>query len=194
MKTSHATVRIVGLTPLSQSRQHDEPRIEGEGHDDYDKRTWRAKLNTGAAGTIVIPQHGMHQALIAAGKYSGKQIPGQGKKTWTAKLTTGLAFFDEIDTGIHPDEADSIVISANSDGMRGSGRRVPRKFPMLYEWSADVNVVILDPIITESVLREFFEIAGMFIGVGRFRPEKGGSNGRWRVESVDWRDGALKAA
>jgi hypothetical protein len=49
-------------------------------------------------------------------------------------------------------------------------------------------VFILDPIITEDVFREMVEIAGMFIGIGRFRPEKGGTNGRFRIKSLVWTD------
>ena len=68
MNTSIATVRIVGITPLSQSHQHDEPKLEGERPDDYDKRTWRSKLNTAERDgkqTVVIPAHGLHQAIEA---------------------------------------------------------------------------------------------------------------------------------
>lgn len=189
MKCSVATVTITGLSPLSQSRQHDEAKLEGENHNDYDERTWLSKLNLSpTTGNIIIPAHGMHQAIAAAAKYTGKQIPGQGKKTWTAKFTTGIAFFDEIDLGIKPDAAQKIIISANADGMRGSGKRVPRRFPMIYEWSATFDVMILDPIITKDIFTEMVGVAGMFIGIGRFRPEKGGMNGRWRVDKVAWQD------
>lgn len=189
MKTSVATITITGLSPLSHSRQHDLPKLEGEAPDAYDTRTWREKLNVSPiSGNIIIPAHGMHQAIAAAARYSGKQIPGQGKKTWTAKFTTGIAILDEIDTGLRPEDAQMITISANSDGVRGSGKRVPRRFPIIYSWSATFDVHILDQIITEPVFREMLEIAGMFIGIGRFRPEKGGQNGRWKITSLDWQD------
>lgn len=189
MKASVATVTIKGISPLSHSRQHDMPMLEGESRDAYDARTWREKLNVSPmTGAVIIPAHGMHQALASAAKYTGKQIPGQGKKTWTAKFTTGIAILSEIDTGLSPEAATVIVISANADGVRGSGKRVPRRFPIFYEWSATFEVHILDPIITEPVFREMLEIAGMFIGIGRFRPEKGGQNGRFRIEAIDWQD------
>lgn len=189
MKSSIATVTIVGVSSLSQSKQHDDPKLEGEGPNEYDARTWRSKLNVNPkTGTVVIPAHGMHQAIIAAAKYSGEQIPGQGKKTWTAKFTTGLAFVTDPDTGLKPEDAVQVVISANTDGVRGSGKRVLRRFPMFTEWSATFDVYILDPIITEAQFRKILEVAGMFIGIGRFRPEKGGTNGRWRVEKIVWQD------
>jgi hypothetical protein len=37
-------------------------------------------------------------------------------------------------------------------------------------------------------------MAGMFIGIGRFRPEKGGTNGRFKIESIDWQDNRQLAA
>jgi hypothetical protein len=189
MKCSVATVTIVGITPLSQSRQHDEPKLEGESANDYDARTWRAKLNTSVStGNVIIPAHGLHQAIIAAARYTGEQIPGQGKKTWTAKFTTGIAFLQEIDTGLRPEDAVQIVISANADGVRGSGKRVPRRFPLFVEWRATFEVMILDPIITEPVFAKMLGVAGMFIGIGRFRPENGGMNGRFRVEKITWQD------
>lgn len=195
MRASVATVTIKGISPISHSRQHDAPMLEGESRDAYDARTWREKLNVSpTTGTVVIPAHGMHQAIAAAAKYSGKQIPGQGKKTWTAKFTTGIAILSEIDTGLDPQAAQVIVISANADGVRGSGKRVPRRFPIYYEWSATFEVHILDPIITEPVFREMLEIAGMFIGLGRFRPEKGGQNGRFRIEAIEWQDNRKLAA
>lgn len=188
LNCSIATCTIVGLSPYSQSRQHDAPRFEGETHDDYAKRTWRDFLSLTDRGTVCIPSHGMHQAIVAAAKYSGKQIPGQGKKTWTAKFTTGIMLMENIDTGIPAEAATRVMISANADGVRGSGKRVTRYYPQLAEWGATFDLYLLDPIITEPVLREMIGIAGMFIGIGRFRPEKGGHNGRFRLERIEWKD------
>ncbi len=197
MHTSIARVTISGITPLSQSRQHDEPKLDGERPDDYDKRTWRSKLNVAnrdGKPTVVIPAHGLHQAIAAAAKYSKRQIPGQGKATWTAKFTAGITLLEDPALNIDPATVDAVTISANADGIRGSGKRVPRKFPVIPQWSATFDVVILDPIITEEVFREMLAAAGMFVGIGRFRPEKGGTNGRFRVDSVQWSDNRLMAA
>ena len=197
MNTSIATVRIVGITPLSQSRQHDEPKLEGERPDDYDKRTWRSKLNISERDgkqTVVIPAHGLHQAIASAAKYSKRQIPGQGKATWTAKFTAGITLLEDPALNIAPATVDAVTISANADGIRGSGKRVPRKFPVMPKWSATFDVIVLDPIITEEIFREMLAAAGMFVGIGRFRPEKGGTNGRFRVESIKWADNRSLAA
>jgi hypothetical protein len=197
MKASIATITITGLSPLSQSRQHDESKLEGEGHEDYDKRTWRSKLSVeerDGRKTVVIPAHGIQQAIAAAAKYSKKQIPGKGKATWTAKFVSGISILENPSLNIDPDTVQAVTISANADGVRGSGKRVPRRFPVMMQWETTFDVWILDPIITEDVFREMVEIAGMFIGLGRFRPEKGGTNGRFKLTKMHWQDNRAIAA
>jgi hypothetical protein len=190
LEASIAMCTIVGTSPMTQSRQHETPKLEGENPNDYDVRTWRNKLNVNADGSsIIIRAHGMHQCIAAAAKYSKRQIPGQGKATWTAKFTSGITLMDDPEIGIHPDSVGFFTISANADGVRGSGKRVPRRFPVIPAgWTSTFDVMILDPIITEQVFAEMLSLAGLFIGVGQFRPEKGGTNGRFKVVSVDWQD------
>jgi hypothetical protein len=197
MQISIAHCHIIGIAPLSQSRSQDDPKKEGEGHEDYDKRTWRSKLNTDTidgVSTVVIPAHGIQQAIAAAAKYSKRQIPNQGKATWTKKFEAGISLLENVALNIDPATVDCVLISANADGVRGSGKRVPRRFPIMKSWEAKFDVQILDPIITESVFHEMLEICGMFIGIGRFRPEKGGTNGRFRIKSLKWTDNRRLAA
>lgn len=198
MQASVATLTIVGIAPYGQSRQHDEPKLEGENPNDYDIRTWRHKMTVEIRDdkrTVVIPAHGMQQCIAAAAKYSKRQIPNQGKATWTQKFTAGIALMENPSLNIDPDSVNCITISANSDGVRGSGKRVPRRFPSIPAgWSTTFDVYILDPIITEQVFREMLDLAGMFIGLGQFRPQNGGTNGRFRVEKLLWTDNRQLAA
>lgn len=198
MKLTQARLTLASRSPYSQSRQHDEPMLEGESRDAFDARTWRAKLNTvstnGEPPSVVIPAHGLAQAIAAAAKYSKRQIPGQGKATWTAKFTAGILLPEDPSLKIDPATVPCVTISANADGVRGSGKRVLRRFPQIPAWETTFDVFILDPIITEEIFREMVEIAGMFIGIGRFRPEKGGTNGRFLIKSLAWQDNRQLAA
>lgn len=193
-----ALVTLVSQTAYSQSHQHDEPFLEKESHDAYDLRTWRSKMNTATredgTRTVVIPAHGMQQAIAASARYAAIKIPGKGAATWTKKFVAGIALVADIDLNVDPATVDFVTISANADGVRGSGKRVRRRFPIIPKWSATFEVVILDPIITEDIFREVMDGAGMFIGVGRFRPEKGGINGRFSVQHIEWRDDRRLAA
>lgn len=190
---SEAIATLQSLTPYSQSRKHDEPELEGELKDAYNTRTWRSQLHV-REGQVIIPARSLHEAMMAAAKYSKKQIPGQGKATWTKKFEAGIAIFDDVPIGIKPEEVDYIDIYANADGIRGSGKRVMRRFPVIKSWQADVSIHVLDPIITEPILREMIELAGLFIGIGRYRPEKSGTNGRFKLVDLKWHDGRGQVA
>lgn len=190
-RVSKALVTIEGISPYSQSRMHEDPALEGEGKEDYDIRTWRSHLHVEARDgkkTVVIPAHSIMQAMAAAAKYSKIQIPGQGKATWTAKFLSGIALFENPSLEVDPDTVTHVVINANSDGVRGSGKRVKRRYPVIPSWSTTFEVSILDPIITENVFSDMIRLSGKFIGIGRFRPEKGGTNGRFSVRKLLWED------
>jgi hypothetical protein len=49
-------------------------------------------------------------------------------------------------------------------------------------------VIVLDPIIVEDIFTEVVEAAGLFRGIGQFRPENGGSNGRFIIKTINWED------
>jgi hypothetical protein len=188
MKVSTVDLTLRSLSPYSQSRFHEELWLKGELPGDYDKRTWRSHLHTDANGIVVIPETGIMQAMTAGAKYSKKQIKGQGKATWTAKFRSGIAVQDTISTGIHADSVGYDDIYANSDGVRGSGKRVMRRFPVIHEWQSTFPVTIIDPIITDNIFEEIVNLTGMFIGIGRYRPENGGSNGRFSIVNMVWHE------
>jgi hypothetical protein len=80
-------------------------------------------------------------------------------------------------------------IIVDLDGVRGSGKRGFRYFPRINSWKTEVSFAILNPDIPTQVFLEHLSFAGLVAGVGRFRPEKGGSNGRFVVR--DYREEAL---
>lgn len=198
MEFSKATVTLKSFSPYSQSRLHDEPKLKGEQAGEYDKRTWMAKAHITPIGTLGIPASSLTQAIAEAAKYSKKQIPGQGKATWTAKFKSGIMLTDTlVDTGIVLTEHDYLDVMCDAQGKTGSAvsSRVSRRFPQVPSWSATFDVWILDPIITEEVFREMVDLAGMFIGIGRWRPVmNGGQNGRFTIEKLKWEDNRKFAA
>lgn len=184
-----ATIDLVGTRPYQQSGRHNAPRLVGEDHEAYDLRTWREKMTTeiiDGRPTVVIPAHGMHQALAAAAKYMNRKIPGEKGATWTKKFTSGIMIASNPSLGVSPDEAKMITIQANADGVRGSGKRVQRSFPRFDNWSSTFEAYVMDPVITTAIFEEVMRNAGLFIGIGMFRPEKGGTNGRFAVKSISW--------
>jgi hypothetical protein len=181
------TVHIVGITPYSQSRQHDEPELPKEDKKAWELRTWREKCTYDENGIIEIPGMAFKQALAIGCKRLGDQIPGKGKATYTKFFEGDVICEGNASLGVHKDDVESVTINANSDGVRGSGKRVKRTFPVIpAPWRTSARFTIFDDTITPEVFERVFAAAGMSVGVGRFRPEKGGLNGRFKAERFDW--------
>jgi hypothetical protein len=182
-------VHLSSVSPYSQSRQHDTPKLNKEGWDDYEKRTWREKCTVNEKGEVVIPAMAFKQSLDAVAKRLGDQIPGKGKNTYTKHFTGGVICEEDVVlVGCNKKDCPSVTINANSDGKRGSGKRVKRTFPQWPVWSGIARFAVLDDTVTSEVFERHIKEAGRFIGVGRFRPENGGMNGRFQCEKFSWTD------
>jgi hypothetical protein len=186
-----ADVTLRSLSPYSQSRAHDEPAYENESKADYDRRTWRSHLHA-EDGTVRIPAKALHDCWIEAAEYSGKKIIGN--RTWTKPFTSGIAIFENPDLGIKPEDVQYIHVYCHANGKRGSGTRVMRRFPQIPHWETRFDVHILDPVITEQIFREMLAIGGMFKGIGRYRPANRGTNGRYEIADLIWRENRRFAA
>jgi hypothetical protein len=183
---------IQGTSLYSQSRPHEDPKLPKETADAYDLRTWRSRLNTNDDGVVVIPSMALKQAIDKCAKVLGIQIPGRGKNTYTKHFLAGCMLEDNVivrDKGgpIHADAVISARIHCNADGVRGSGKRVFRTFPIIPAgWTAKPSFIILDDQITQEVFEHHLVESGKYVGIGRFRPENGGTNGRFVVKSFKW--------
>lgn len=187
-----ARVSLRGISSYSQSHPVREPQLESESPDAYDRRTWRSKMTVEVIDgqrTVVIPAFGMKMAIQSAAAYMKKRIKGQGTATWTKKFVSGIVIQENIPLWIDPDTVPGVELYMNSDGVRGGGKRVFRTLPQIPPgWTASFDVDILDPIITQDIFQEVVEQAGYFIGIGQFRPQNGGTNGRFELTALEWAD------
>jgi hypothetical protein len=180
------TITINSIAPYYQSRQHHEPRLEKEDPAAHEERTWREKCTTNPDGFICIPAIAFKQAFSRAAKMLSMQIPGRGKATFSKHFLAGIMIPAPIVLPDRKDEVNRIAVNCNSDGVSGSGKRVLRFFPEIKKWEGTLEVFILDETITEKVFEKHAEEAGMLVGVGQNRPEKGGSSGRFKCEKFVW--------
>jgi hypothetical protein len=188
-----ANIEIRGMAPYSQSHMHADPFLEGESPEDYEKRCWRSKMNTATledgTETMVVPGFAFQRALAAGAKFSKKQMAGYGRSTWTKRFESGVAVMGDGILNVITSTVKPIVLPMNSDGRRGGGKRVIRWLPQIPAgWKCQFEVTILDSMITQDVFREMAQSAGQFIGLGQFRPENGGMNGRFVITQLDWAD------
>ena len=186
--------RLKSAAPYSQSG-YIEPELKKpkETHADFENRIWRERCSTNEKGEIFIPPMAFKQALDSAAKYLSIQIPGRGKATYTKHFVSGVLCYEPVLIGVKKKDVKPNRILCNSDGVRGSGKRVMRTYPKIDTWESDVSFTILDDTITEEIFARVLKEAGSLIGVGQFRPQNGGYFGRWIVKSYKWIDAVSEA-
>jgi hypothetical protein len=182
-----AIMTFSGISPYSQSKFITTEKTRGEKHQDFEKRTWRERMELNSSGQVVLNPMAIKRSLEDAAKFSGMTIPGKGKSTYTKRLLSGIMVVEQIPLGATDDDIIGEWYHVPSDGVRGGGKRVMKCFPMIREWGGTTEITVLDEAVTNDVLREFCEIAGCFIGLGRFRPQKGGFYGRFEVTGFEWK-------
>jgi len=181
-----ASARLKSVSPYSQSRYHAIPRDPKETDGDHERRTWRERCHSTDDGRIFIPPMAFKNCLSEAAKFLGKQIPGKGKSTYTKHFEAGVLVLEPLVLPLRKEEVEGEWLHVPSDGVRGSGKRVMKCFPLIRQWEGEVTFHILDNLITEDVFLEHLEEAGKFIGIGRFRPRNNGFYGRFEVVGLKW--------
>lgn len=186
MRTAVATLE--SISPYSQSRMHAQPKEDKEGADEYEKRTWIYHCHVNKDNRIFIPPMCFKRAIERAASMLGMKIKGKGQATYTKHFLAGILVTDGLVLPYSfPDQIEGETFFMNADGKRGSGKRVPRTYPVFREWKGDVTFYILDETITESIFEKHLQESGNFCGIGRFRPEVGGFYGRYKVNKVQWK-------
>lgn len=183
------TVTIRGMSPYSQSRNKDKdfPKREDETHEDYDERTWREKSTTDQNGQVVIPNSSFKQAIDSAAKMLSIQVPGKGKATYTKDFVRGVNVFDDLPLGVNKEDVQRIQLYVHANGIRGSASRVWRSFPIIgAPWGGQLEISVLSETLPNEIVEKVVRASGKYIGIGRFRPENGGTNGRYDVTDMTW--------
>lgn len=175
---------LESVSPYSQSRHYETPKLEKENVRDYEARTWRERLHVDADGHVFIPPMAFKNCLAEAAKFLGIQIPGKGKATYTKHFEAGVLVTDGLVLPLKKEDVAGEWFFVPSDGIRGSGKRVTKCFPVISNWKGVVDFYILDQTITKEVFADHLDQAGKFIGLGRFRPRNNGFYGRFKVLKI----------
>jgi hypothetical protein len=193
---------IEGMSPYSQSKSYEVDKLQGEGFDDYEKRTWRNRLHVDAKGIVFIPPMAFKNALSETAKFLSISIPGKGKATYTKHFEAGVLAVEPPSLGIRAEDVQGERLFVPADGRRGSGKRVYKYFPMIPPgWKCDVVFLIVDDTVLQTSINGDFTVfedvlrkCGQFVGIGRFRPRNNGFYGRFEVKEVAILEGLAAAA
>ena len=188
MRTFTAIIEL--RSPYSPSHRHDVPKLDKESSADYDFRTWREHCTVNEDAIVCIPAMAFKQALdITAGKL-GEKVPGKRGRTWAGYFRGGMVpTRDRFSLGVKKSDVQSIDLWCNSLGRRGGSLDVSRRYPIIPNWKTTIEFDVLDNSIPKDVIEHHLGESGLIVGVGRFRPEMGGFNGRYTVASIKWSNG-----
>ena len=183
-----ATVTLKGVTSYSPGKHVSVPPKEKEAKEDYEKRTWRERAHYDKDGVAFVPGMAFKKCLETAARFLSVNIKGRGKATYTKHFKAGVLVIENLSLGVEREDVEGNWLFVPSDGKPGGQSRVNRCFPIFHEWGGDVKFHILDDTITRPIFEQHIKEAGNFIGVGTFRPERGGYFGRFSVENIEWQE------
>lgn len=194
-----ATFRLTGVSDYSQSQPLDPDTMKPrEKPAEWDERLWKEKAHWDDNDQMILPGMALVLAMIAACKKYGHKIPGRGLKTYASFFEAGLMcaenipLFDLTGQPITRANVQSVRVHCASQGQKGStgGSRVFRRFPLVKGWQTeDITIEVLDDMIGRDIFQRVLVEAGTMIGLGRWRPENRGRNGRFILTDgkLDWR-------
>lgn len=208
-------------SPYSQSLYVEPVDDEGEKIPNANLRAWEEENwwrrlhtdNEGKDPQVLVPNAAFMQSIAEAARYLNKAIPGEGTSKWTKCFESAVYVGQNIPLYRPKWKGDDLqrrklvghepirrsdaygrwfLMSSKGNKGKGGGSRVWRKYPMIDEWVAFVDWVVLDDRINQDIFTEVLRAAGFYKGIGRFRPEVGGSNGRFYTCEFAWPKGLPK--
>lgn len=198
--TRIVTCHLKSVSPYSQSKHIVAEPNPGENPVAFEERCWRERLHVNGDGHVYIPPTSFTASICEAAKFLSMPIPGKARYTFTKNFEAGVRVLEGlvIPNGVDedgnikwltPDDVHPEALFLNSDGKRGSGKRVTRYYPRIEKWEGEIKYWIFDPVITEAAFYKALQASGTLIGIGRFRPRNLGFYGRFEVLDVQWREG-----
>lgn len=181
------TAELRSLTPYSQSRAAMTPRKQGEDHRAYEERVWREHMHVNDAGYVIVPAMSCKNMMSEIAKYLSETVPGKGKATYTKHFEAGVQVYEPVVLDVLAKDVKPEWLFLPSDGVRGSGKRVWKCYPLIPKWTGTVAFII-DDLTVKPVFERYLQAAGRFIGFGRFRPRNNGFYGRFEVLKGEWND------
>ncbi len=169
------------ITPMTFNKKLRSEKGPNETHDEFEKKIWRERCDCNKQGNLILRSDRFKKSIALGAKWLNMKIPGEGQATYTKHFKGGLIVMNHIDLKVTPEEVDHALIYTSprpKDGKRWI------HFPTIENWEGELDINILDEKITEEIFTKVINYAGMAIGVGSWRPENGGENGRYEVTDI----------
>lgn len=178
-------IGIVGKTPYMQCRMDDQTLEEWEKNrkliierpDVSKEDLTRALFHSYQDDEgFYIPSEQIRQSLINAGSFVKAKV-GNAKKSMK-NVVAGMFF-------INPERIrlskESFQIDKRSAVNRSIHARVIVIRPRWDKWSVEFELSVDNDTITEETIKQIFEYAGNYVGIGSYRPQNNGQYGRFET-------------
>lgn len=182
-----AKCHLKSISPYSQSRRLPEKTDKKQSYDDWENEVWRQRMHVNDEGRVFVPPMCFKRSLETAARFLREKIPGKGNSEYAKHFKAGVLVVEGLVLPIRREDAQFERLPLSSSGKPG-GMDVFKNMPVIPQWEGDVDFHVLDDTITKDVFERTLKEAGSFIGLGRFRPEKGGYYGRYEVVSITWKE------
>jgi hypothetical protein len=167
MTMTPIAVSISGTTPLLCGRPSTEAQaIAGDPQAQAESRLYRNSL-----GLPVIPGLNLYRCMAGAARHVGR-CPVE------LVHSLGVAERDVSIQSDHPWIVDTRMVRHPETGERSLCYR-----PRFDDWRLDLTILVDRDALSGAEVRSLLETAGMLVGLGDFRPERGGPFGRFIIDS-----------
>lgn len=179
-------ITIKGKTPYMQHRMDDTKLSEWEKKrgkiierpEVSQEDAIRAEFHCYRNGRCYLPAEHIRGALINAGAFLKAKV-GNSRKSM--KNIVAAMFFVEPEQISLPDYD---TIDKRSAVNKNVKARVITIRPKWSNWKAKFTLIVDNDTITKETIKELFEYAGNYVGIGSFRPQNNGMFGRFDVETI----------
>lgn len=148
-----------------------------EDHELIARSEWRGSLYWSDSVGVYLPTANIRSAIV-----EGARLSKLGKSIQRGTLILGdkapLVYKGPRD----PDTLWSSGLYYDCRSVVVGGKRIMRYRPMFQNWRVDVDITYDPGIIDAADLFQCARTAGTLIGIGDFRPNKGGPFGRFDAE------------
>lgn len=181
---------LIGASPLGFSKCFQSDKMQDEENDAFEERCWRERMHVNGDGDVFIPPGAIKNCLWDCAIYLGEKIKGKSNQTYTKYFKTGIMTVEEaivIDpsTGkpVKAVDVAAVKVMVPSSGIRGSGKKVKKNFPVIPSWKTKVVIDVIEPALCVNIqkVEEYLIRAGQCIGLLYWRPINGGLYGRFSV-------------
>lgn len=180
-------VPILGTTPLIVHRFSEKsklqmlnamtgkvtPKTNKDPQAEYEAAFYRLKDDT-----YGFPVTAFKKATVGAARFYGKDVPMTAVRQFTffrGELGQDGQELARIEYSNPPHMREDVVRVNNG----GTDLRYRPEFP---EWTAKLTVIYVTSALTRGSVLSLIDAGGMGVGVGEWRPEKGGICGTYRVD------------